>query len=279
MINGQTLLYGIIGKPVRHTLSPVIHNRAFKRLGWNAAYLAFEVDHLESAVRGIRGLGVRGVSVTIPFKVDIIPHLDRIDAMAERIKAVNTISNRMGKLIGYNTDWSGAMAALEERIEMTGNRVCLLGAGGAARAIGFGLKKRRCSVMLFNRSADAGARLAGELGFDYRPWSSLLRKNSLDADVLINATSAGMSPHDETSPVPKRLLQKGMTVMDIVYRPLRTLLLREAEEQGCDTIDGLEMLAQQGAGQLEIWTGKKMDIRVIRKDLRQFFKNEIEGRG
>jgi shikimate dehydrogenase len=268
MINARTRLYGIIGNPVRHSLSPVIHNRALKRMGFNAAYLAFEVDDVEAAVKGIRGLGLQGVSVTLPFKTNVVSYLDNVDAMAAKIRAINTIVNEGGKLIGCNTDWSGALAALEEKVELKGKRVYLLGAGGAGRAIGFGLKERGCEVTLFNRSAERAAGLADELGFDHRPLRFLATLDRLDADVLINATSVGMHPREDVSPVPKSILRKGVTVMDIVYHPLRTVLLRDAEEQGCQTINGLEMLAHQGAAQLELWTGKKADVRQIKEDLR-----------
>ena len=123
MIDAQTKLYGIIGNPVRHTLSPLIHNRAFKRMGLNAAYLAFDVDRLEAAVKGIRGLGIQGVSVTIPYKISVIPYLDEIDPMAARIKAVNTIFSREGKLVGHNTDWKGTLATLEEKVDLEGKNV------------------------------------------------------------------------------------------------------------------------------------------------------------
>jgi shikimate dehydrogenase len=274
MIDGQTLLYGIIGNPVRHTLSPVIHNRAFKRMGLNAVYVPLEVHHLESAVKGIRGLGVAGVSVTIPFKVEVIQHLDDVDPMARRIQAVNTILNRNGKLVGYNTDWSGALAALDGKVDLQAKRVCLLGAGGAARAIGFGLRERRCSVVLVNRSALPGKRLADELGFEFRQWTQSSGAAPLDVDLLINATSVGMFPYHHASPVPTSLLKRGMLVMDIVYHPARTALLSHASENGCITIDGLEMLAHQGAGQLEIWTGKRPDAREILKDLRKALRDE-----
>ena len=159
------------------------------------------------------------------------------------------------------------MAALEEKMDLKGKRVYLLGAGGAGRAIGFGLKGRECKVTLFNRSAAMAAQLAHELGFDHRPLSSFATLDKLEADVLINATSAGMHPHEAASPVPKSILQKGMTVMDIVYRPVRTRLLREAAERGCRAIDGLEMLARQGAAQFEIWTGRRPDLGDIKEDL------------
>ncbi len=266
MIDAETQLYGVFGNPVRHSLSPIIHNGAFQRMGLNAAYLAFEVKNLEEAVRGIKGLGIRGVSVTIPFKTQIIPFLDQLEEVAGKIQAVNTIRQEGGKLIGYNTDWSGALGALEGKVELTGKRVFLLGAGGAARAIAFGLKERGCRVFIGSRSPKKAAALAEELGVVHRP---LPVAGRLDADVLVNATSAGMSPNDEESPVPKEVLDKEMTVMDIVYKPLRTKLLREAEERGCRTIDGLEMLARQGAAQIEIWTGRKPEIGEIKEDLRR----------
>lgn len=264
MINGQTALYGIIGNPVEHSLSPILHNKAFRRMGLNAVYLAFKVRDLENALKGIRGLGIQGVSVTLPFKTEVIPFLDDVEEVAGEIKAVNTIVNRRGRMIGYNTDWQGALEALEERIDLRGKRVLLLGAGGAARAIAFGLKNRDCQVTISNRTEIRGKLLANELGFLYRPWSSI---EELEEDVLINATSMGMSPDDGESPIPKEVLKEGMTVMDIVYQPLQTKLLREAEQRGCLTINGLEMLCRQGVAQLEIWTGRRPDIGQVKEDL------------
>jgi len=266
MIDAQTQLYGVIGNPVRHSLSPIIHNGAFRRMGLNAVYLAFEVKDLKEAINGIRGLGIRGVSVTIPFKTEVIPFLDKVEDVAEKIKAVNTIVNEGGKLIGYNTDWCGVLEALEEKVDLKGKRVVLLGAGGAARAIGFALKRRDCEVIVSNRTMDKGAVLAKELMCIHRPLSSI---EGLKADVIINATPVGMHPYKEESPLPKKVLREGMAVMDIVYRPVQTKLLREAEEIGCLTINGLEMLSRQGAAQLEIWTGKKPEMAKIKEDLCQ----------
>jgi shikimate dehydrogenase len=274
MIDAQTQLYGIIGNPVRHSLSPIIHNGAFRRMGLNAVYLAFEVKDLKEAIDGIRGLGIRGVSVTIPFKTQVIPFLDEVEVVAEKIKAVNTIVNEGGRLVGYNTDWRGALEALEEKVDLMGKKVLLLGAGGAARAIGFGLKEKSCEVIVSNRSPDKAKELAKDLGFIHQPLTSI---SELKMDVTINATSAGMSPHDAESPLPKKNLKEGMVLMDIVYWPLRTKLLQEAEGRGCRTIDGLEMLARQGAGQFEIWTGRKPEINQIKEDLRRVLEKEIRG--
>jgi len=274
MIDAQTKLYGVIGNPVRHSLSPVIHNGAFKRLGWNAVYLAFEVKHVERALEGIRGLGLKGVSVTLPFKTEVIPFLDKIEGLAKKIGAVNTIVNREGKLVGFNTDCSGALEALEEKMDLEGKRVVLLGAGGAGRAIGFGLKERGCQLIIANRSRDRGETLSRELKCYFIPMSSFVKMKAgeLQADVVINTTSLGMVPQERETPIPKKLLRKGMVVMDIVYEPLQTKLLREAKEKGCLTINGLEMFIRQGATQFEIWTGRKPDLKQIRKDLYRALK-------
>jgi len=269
MINAQTKLYGVIGNPVQHSLSPVIHNGAFKRLGWNAVYLAFEVKNVKEALRGIRGLGLKGVSITIPFKTEVIPFLDKVEGSAKKIGAVNTIVNRRGKLIGYNTDCDGALEALEEKVRLKGKKVVLLGAGGAGRAIGFGLKERNCQLIVANRSRDRGEALSRELKCYFLPMSSLVKMKAgeLQADVVINTTSLGMVPRERETPIPKKLLRKGMMVMDIVYDPLQTKLLREAKEKGCLTINGLEMFVHQGAAQFEIWTGRRPDLKQIRNDL------------
>jgi len=245
-------------------------------MGINAAYLAFEVGNIRDALYAIRGLGIRGASITIPFKTSVIPFLDELDALAGKIGSVNTIVNRGGKLIGHNTDHFGALKALEEKVNLNGKKVMLLGAGGAARAIAYGLKERVCEVTIFNRSLERGVRLAKTLGYPYQSLSALseMEWSTRDADVLINATSVGITPHESESPFPKRLLRKGMVVMDIVYRPLRTMLLQEAEEQGCKTIDGLEMLAYQGAAQLEIWIGQSPEANQIKADLRQSLEAE-----
>jgi len=264
MIDAQTELYGVLGNPVRHSLSPVIHNSAFRKMGLNAVYLAFEVKNLKAAMEGIREFGIRGVSVTVPFKTEALPFLDEIDVLAEKIRAINTIVNQGGKLIGYNTDWSGALMALEEWIDLKDKRVLLIGAGGAARAIGFGLKEKGAEIFISNRSHERGEQLARELKAVFQP-----SIDGLEADVLINATSIGMYPQPEATPFPKEFLKEGMIVMDIVYQPLETRLLKEAERKGCLAINGLEMLLYQAAAQIEIWTGRKADVLNIRESLQR----------
>jgi len=266
LINAKTELYGVIGNPIRHSLSPIIHNGVFQRMGLDAVYLAFEVNDLKKAMSGIRELGLRGVSVTHPLKARILPYLDDVEDLAGRIGAVNTIMNEGGRLIGYNTDGHGALEALEEKSDLKEKKVLLLGAGGTARAIGFSLKEKGVQTVISNRSLDKADELAKNLGFICRPLSSI---DDLSFDVVINATSLGMFPYEAESPIPKKFLKEGTVVMDIVYEPIKTKLLKEADERHCMTIDGLEMLAHQGAGQLEIWTGKRPDIRKIKEDLRR----------
>ncbi len=267
MIDAHTQIYGIIGNPVKHSLSPIIHNGVFQRLGLNAIYLAFEVNDLKKAIDGVRGLGLLGLSVTTPFKTEIIPFLDELDELSRKIQAVNTLLNEGGKIFGFNTDCLGAVQALKEKVNLTGKRVYLLDAGGAARAIGFGLKKEGAEIFIFNRSKERGEKLAKELGARYLP--EFPSPRDLIPELIINATSIGMAPLANQSPLPADLLREGMVVMDIVYHPRQTKLLKEARLRGCQIIDGLEMLARQAAAQTEIWIGHKPDIDLIKEDLQK----------
>jgi len=264
MLSSNTLIYGIIGNPVRHSLSPIIHNKAFKRIGKDAVYLTFEVNDLQDAIKGIRALGIRGVSVTIPFKSEVISYLDEVEQTAKKIKAVNTILNNEGVLIGYNTDWIGAIEALKEMTDLDGKRVLILGAGGSARAVVYGLKESGSHVIITNRSPSKAKELAEEFGCMY-----LENALILGVDIVINCTPVGMYPMEKETPLPKEALREGMIVMDLVYYPLRTRLLKEAEEMGCKTIDGLSMLSHQAALQFRLWTGIKPNIREIKNDLKE----------
>jgi len=260
-IDSHTALYAVIGNPVRHSLSPVMHNRAFSHIGYNAAYLALPVEDVAGAVSGIRAFGIRGVSVTIPHKVAIMDYLDEIDENAARIGAINTVVNREGVLHGCNTDAWGAVKALTEQSQIAGKTVGIIGAGGAARAIGFGVISERARVIILNRTREKGEKLAKVLGGDFQPLTPALR---LNCDILINTTPVGMTPDSGMSPIPPKALTKEMVVMDIVYNPLRTKLLQDAEAIGCPTIDGTAMFVYQGALQFELWTGKKAPIDVMR---------------
>jgi len=263
-INGKTVVYGILGNPVTHSLSPAMHNAALVASGIDAVYLPFSAPDIAAAITGIRGLGVQGVSVTIPHKEAVMELLDSIDPVAEKIGAVNTVINTDGLLTGLNTDWLGATRALEEKIDLSGSKVVILGAGGSARAIGFGLLERGADIVLCSRTESRGQALADELGC---PWISLEDTRQLQGDILINATSVGMVPHIDKSPLPEGIVTRFRVVMDIVYAPMKTRLLQEAEANGCTIINGLEMLLYQGVAQFEIWTGKLAPVVVMREAL------------
>lgn len=270
-IDGKTELFGIIGNPVRHSLSPVMHNAGFAELGMNRAYVPLEVKDVKEGLTALRALGFRGVSVTVPHKEAVIPFLDEIDPVAQKIGAVNTLDfckDENGQVIlrGLNTDWVGANTALAEKADLQGSRVLVIGAGGSAKAVGFGLIEAGAEVIIANRTAESGKALAGLLGCTFIPLAEVA---SVSADVLINTTSVGMEPDNEGIAVPPAILPGFSVVMDIVYAPLETRLLREAKAAGCQTIDGLAMLLYQGIAQFEIWTGEKAPQDVMRSALKE----------
>jgi shikimate dehydrogenase len=281
-ITAQTQLCGLLGNPVDHSLSPAIHNAAFEKLGLNFAYLAFPVEDLENAIRGIRALGhIRGFSVTIPHKVSIIPLLDSVETTAKHIGSVNTIIKDRGLLLGSNTDASGALQALQQGgVDLADQQVVMLGSGGAARAIAFGLCVEGKIRQLTMLGIDEQERMA--LAKDLRAKtgikiadnplnSSTLASALADAHLLIHCTPIGMHPKIEHSCVPKELLHHGLTVMDIVYNPLNTQLLQDAQAAGCRTIQGIEMFLHQAVGQFELWTGQPAPIDTMRKILTRHF--------
>lgn len=261
-INTKTSLYGVMGDPVSHSLSPAMHNAAFEKIGYNGVYLAFPVKDVSSAVAGIRALNVKGVSVTIPHKIAVMDYLDEIDEQALKIGALNTIVNKDGHLYGYNSDCLGAMNALLDKTEIKGKDVVIAGAGGAARAIAFGIIAEGGRLTILNQIKEEGEALAADLGVNYHPLDEY--KNH-ESDIFINATPLGMTPNTDAMPVATDYLNKRMTVMDIVYNPLKTKLLKEAEAKGCTIVDGVSMFVYQGISQFESWTGEKAPAELMRK--------------
>jgi shikimate dehydrogenase len=260
MINGHTKIYGILGRPVTHSLSPAMHNAAFKELGINAVYVAFPVTDLAQAVAGLRGLAIQGVSVTIPFKEEIIPLIDEVDPQAAQIGAVNTVVNRAGRLCGYNTDWLGAIKALKAKTSLKGEHILLLGAGGASRAIAFGILAEGGQVTLTDLDGPRAAALAKDLHVEAIPLEAVAQ---CPAALLVNATPVGMEPAIDGIPINHDLLGRYRLVMDIVYKPLETRLLREAKARGAATIDGLQMLIHQATAQFELWTGRSAPLETM----------------
>jgi len=280
-INAQTKLCGVIGNPVEHSLSPAIHNAAFQKLGLNYVYLAFRVEDLPAAIRGIRALGnVRGFSVTIPHKVGVIPLLDEVETTARHIGSVNTIVVENATLRGYNTDASGALRALTDAgVALKDQRVLMLGSGGAARAIAFALAGESLEQLTILGIDDTERRA---LASDLRTKTSVrleeapLNKASLEtalktSAILLHCTPIGMSPNTEQTCVPPHLLHAGLTVMDIVYNPIETRLIGDAKSAGCRTIRGIEMFLNQAVTQFELWTGVHAPADVMRAVLESRF--------
>ena len=266
-------LFALIGDPVEQSLSPAIHNAAFRALGLNCAYIALRVPKpmLTDAIAGVRALGIAGLNVTIPHKIGIVGLLDELDESAALVGAVNTVKNDRGKLIGFNTDGEGALRALEEKIGyVKGKKVVLLGAGGAACAIAFSLARAGARLTIANRTVPRARALASTIEQKLRvnvEVASLgraeLTKALKNADVLINATSVGMHPKTNKTLVSASMMHRRLVVYDIVYEPLRTKLLREARRAGGEIIDGLGMLVHQGALAFEIWTDKRAPIKIM----------------
>jgi shikimate dehydrogenase len=286
-ISGKTKICGLIGDPVEHTMSPAMHNAAFAELGLDYVYLPFRVraEDLRSAVTGLKALNVRGFNVTIPHKVNIIPMLDEIDSLAGKIGAVNTVVNDGGKLAGYNTDAAGFLKALlEQGVEPGGKNIVILGAGGASRAISYILADSGARLTILNRKLELDwavelARhiredLAGEAGaleLAAENLATALEKS----DILVNATSVGMAPDKDASPVPAGLLKSALIIFDIVYNPVRTKLLHEAATAGARTVGGVDMLAWQGALAFEKWTGQPAPVGLMRNEaVKLLEKNE-----
>lgn len=265
-IDHQTVLYGVVGFPLGHSLSPIMHNTAFKTTGINAVYLAFEARDVGGCVEGMKSLGIRGMSVTIPFKSEVLPYLDVVDEMARKIGAVNTIVNNNDRLTGYNTDALGALKALRDAVDPSGLSCLLIGAGGAARAIGFMLKEKGVRLTIANRSLERGIELASSLESRFVPLRDL---KEIDTDILIQTTPVGMYPHREQCPIPEDLLTEPTVVMDVIYNPMETKLLKAARNRGCKTVGGLGMFINQGAEQFRLWTGLEPPLREITRAVKK----------
>lgn len=268
-ISSTTKLYAIIGDPIEHSLSPVIQNLAFQRLGLNSIYIAFRVSqqNLGNAVKGIKSLGIAGLNVTLPHKVSIMSYLDEIANDAMEIGAVNTVLNRQGILVGHNTDGKGALSALREAgIKFRRCKVVLLGAGGAAKALAVTFAPLVEQLVILNRTGNKARDLAKVVNKSRRNVKGAklsetdLHSELPNTDILINATSLGMYPQVDETPVKQKHLHQDMLVFDIVYNPIITRLLREADEVGARIIGGVKMLVYQGAQAFELWTGKEPPV-------------------
>jgi shikimate dehydrogenase len=238
-----------------------VHNAMFKHLKLEFCYVAFGIEDVAGAVAAMRSLGIRGYGVTMPHKVTIMEYLDQIDPVAQEVGAVNTVVNDNGVLTGYNLDWLGAVLALEEQgIDLAGKKACLIGAGGAARAVAFGLKKRGAVVSIFNRTPEKARALAEELGVQF---GGDLNALSSDYDVLVHTTSAGYVSQPGVCIVPENILLPGKIVMDVVAEPLETPLIALVRAKACTVIVGYRMRLHQAAAQFELYTGQKPPLEVM----------------
>jgi shikimate dehydrogenase len=253
-----TLCGSLAGQPF--TFNVKVHNAAYRVLGVDYTFVSFGVEDVASAVNAMRTLGIRGLNVTMPHKQAVMPHLDALDETARAIGAVNTIDNRDGWLTGYNTDCAGAVRALEEATPLQGRRIALLGAGGAARAIAWGVQRAGAQVTVFNRTASRGQELAHDfdLAFGGNPGDF----DSAAFDGVVNATAAGFRAPD-VSPLLAGQLDQHLFVMDAAFIPVRTKLIRDAAALGCRVIDGTRMLLHQFCGQVELYTDKEAPLDAM----------------
>lgn len=269
----MTDLYGILAYPASHSFSPRLHNAWFKEFGIDAKYDFFEIPPLELSafIQRVRNEPIRGLSVSLPYKESILKYLDEVDSTARDIGAVNTVLNENGILKGYNTDVDGAMDSLEKITPVSGKNVVVLGAGGAARAIVYGLKKKHAKITILNRTQKKAEKLAHEFSCDFAP---LNRLESLEVDILIQTTNVGMSVGKKQSSLSKHVSKNNssdclidssyfkhaprhLVVFDIIYTPRETKFIREALKAGLKVVTGDQMFLRQAMRQFEIWTRRK----------------------
>jgi shikimate dehydrogenase len=281
-VTSKTRLLCVIGDPVGHSASPAVHNAAFKAARIDAVYVAFRVSpaELEGVVKSLRSMGVWGFNVTIPHKITIMPLLDELGASAYRVGAVNTVVNDDERLIGYNTDIEGFLAPLRKRIRLKGVEAMVLGTGGAARAVVQGLCDEGAGVIhVASRSLE---KAEGFCRSHFHCEDARLNPLSLNetsfrelnaCELVINATPLGMAPNKDRTPLNPQLLHPEMTVYDLVYNPVKTILTQDASKAGCKVIYGWEMFLSQAAASFEMWTGKEPSAKSMRNALRRELMN------
>ncbi len=269
-VDAATKVYGVAGDPIEHSLSPVMMNAAFRREAVNAVYLALHAKKLDDLISCMRDIPLSGISVTMPYKEEIMSKLDKTDPVSTQIGACNTvIRGQDGRLFGFNTDVAGVVGPLEQQVGLQGSKVLVLGAGGAAKAVVFGAKAKGADVFILNRTPSEGQKLAKKAHAKTIKRTDL---SKLEFDVIVNATPVGMGGNGQMPLTDKELKTK--YVFDLVYNPLETKLLSVAKTKGLHTISGLEMFVQQGAQQFEIWTGKPAPVA----EMKMVVTRELESR-
>lgn len=273
-VDAGTRVYGVAGDPVQHSLSPIMMNTAFHRETVNAVYLALQTTKIADLMLLIREIPVHGVSVTMPLKQEIMKHLDRTDALSQKIGACNTVvRSQDGKLIGYNTDVSGVVRPLEQRMDVRKAKILVLGAGGAARAAVFGLRQRGAEVFILNRTPQTAQKLARQAE------AKTIRRDQVaktSFDAIVNATSVGMAGNKQQTILTEKELNTKL-VFDMVYNPIETPLLKMARSKGAAIITGAEMFVHQGAEQFQLWTGKPAPREDMWRVVMHALRSRTEG--
>lgn len=280
-ITAKTKICMIVGDPVEHSLSPAMHNAAYKALGIDNEFVftgsTVSARHIKEIVDAVRTLNIRGLTCTMPHKIKVMQYLDNIDPIAQQIGAVNTVVNDNGVLTGYNTDWLGVTKPLAKAIggdrEFINYKFAILGAGGAARAAAFGIAHQGGNIAIFNRSIKNAQKLADDIGHALNQNIPAYRLSNSEKiseyDVIFNGTPLGMGNLVDQTPVSQKYLggNDHKIIFDSIYNPTKTRLLKEAEDFGAFTISGIEMLLHQGTAQFELYTGHKAPEKVMRKSL------------
>jgi 3-dehydroquinate dehydratase / shikimate dehydrogenase len=262
----RTRVYGVIGDPIGHSMSPRLHNAGFRAARVDAVFLPFLVRDLKDFLGAVRGLGVRGFAITLPHKQTILRHLDSCDPVAAAIGAVNTVTvSASGKLHGQNTDYVGVLHALERRVALRGSRVLIVGAGGAARAVAYALAQAGAAVFVTARRPAQAVALARACGGTAVPRADVRREFF---DAIVNATPVVMHPHEDESPLKADELNTRL-VFDTIYRPVVTKLMQLAQRRGIETVSGLDMFVAQGVAQWEIWTGRRAPVAPMIREVRK----------
>lgn len=267
-INKNTNVIGIMGEFAENSMSKYMHNPNFVSNKVNFVYVPFKVmkNELKDFMENFRKLNFKGAAVTIPHKEEIIKHIDELDETAEQIGATNTLVNENGKITGYNTDYYGAVMALKEVTKINNKKILIIGAGGAARAVVYGLKKEKAKITIANRTDEKAEKLANEFKVNFDKFNNI-KKLVKNSDIIINTTSVGMSPNENDSILDEKDLAKDKIVMDIVYKPVNTKLIRTANKKGCKTITGDRMLIYQAVRQFKLWTGINTEFKNMEKEL------------
>jgi len=273
VVDAETKVCCLIGDPVTHSLSPLVHNRGYQALGLNYIYVAFRVTEAGTAIAAMRTLGITGMSVTIPHKTTVLACVDEVDTEAREIGIINTIVNHNGHLKGYNTDYDAALRVLSEKTPLRGKKTIILGAGATTQTIAFALKHKGSRLAILNRTPEKAASLAARVGAEDFGGFERLSKIA-DADILVNTTPVGMWPAVNELSVPVAYLHPGLVVFDVIYRPRETRLLIEAKKAGCEVVYGHKMFLYQAARQFELFTGVAAPVIQMGQALTRALKGD-----